>query len=400
MMACSAIAVCQSSCSSDGTVEDIEEIVQTDPMRFSARGIDSSEAPQTRAAELLKTDFLVSAWKSYNKAAQQTVMPAYLVKYSEDAWSNTSNWDYVNIAYAGNTQSQKYWDNEGYPYRFHALAPTPADKTGYALGEADLSAGKSTIVVPATYKMQTCTDGTVSPATAVAEPHLLAQVKRDANGKDYDIINGAEINNASASLTRTVALPFHHLTSKVRFAIYTDDLWVTGGEHGALPIKDVTINISSSDFATDAKYSYTVTPAEGSLYTIEGFTGKTLDNTQPAILKYSGAGKTDNDLTNFTSQQKAFFFDCPDGLLQIPQKNVELCLTMNLGGTDKPFVWVPIKVKPSAEADPISQFTWEPGYIYTYYLKITEVNKMEIEFTAVLTQWQDISGSIDTSLEN
>ncbi len=61
---------------------------------------------------------------------------------------------------------------------------------------------------------------------------------------------------------------------------------------------------------------------------------------------------------------------------------------------------VPIQLIFNVEPTVRDEFNWQSGYIYTYYLVLGEVeNKLEITFTATLTPWEDVTGSLTTDLE-
>ena len=47
----------------------------------------------------------------------------------------------------------------------------------------------------------------------------------------------------------------------------------------------------------------------------------------------------------------------------------------------------------------MESFDWESNHIYTYILKVTEFYPLSIDFSAELTPWTDVYGSIDTNLE-
>lgn len=402
-IALAAIGVCVFlvGCSSDDTIENIKEIENQDPMRFTAQGLEQEKEIQnaSRASLSLNTGFMVSCWKSFATVSQQTVMDNYTVNivpgYTE---STPSTWDYTTVP----GQIERYWDLSSYPYRFHAIAPVPSDKSNYKLGEIDSNTGKITVSIPSQYVSQTCSNGVLSEGK---EPFTFAQVGRDPQGKDMDIIANKEINFSTSPtpLMRTVAMPFHHLTSKVRFAIYTTDLWATSVN---LPITNVTVKITSSDFVTKAgKYEFSATDITSILYSLEGFKEKTTENNY-SLLKYSGEGKTDNNLGECTNKATAFFFDCKDGMLQIPQKGVEMKVSFTVnydGSTYKTFTDIPVKLVINNEdpENPVIQdkYTWDPGYIYTYYLIIEDLGKMDISFTASLIPWVDVVGSTATDLE-
>ena len=77
--------------------------------------------------------------------------------------------------------------------------------------------------VSAKYSYQTCNNGVVSSGL---DPYNIAQVQCSDvdNTHDKDLINGNTIvkSGATTSYDRYVALPFHHLTSIVRFLLYNN----------------------------------------------------------------------------------------------------------------------------------------------------------------------------------
>ena len=84
---------------------------------------------------------------------------------------------------------------------------------------------------------------------------------------------------------------------------------------------------------------------------------------------------------------------------QLPQKDVYLTVSFNLknadGTTYKTYTDIPVKWD---DVNPL--LTWKAGYLYTYYLVINNIDeKLEISFTATLTPWENISGSLSTDLE-
>lgn len=85
--------------------------------------------------------------------------------------------------------------------------------------------------------------------------------------------------------------------------------------------------------------------------------------------------------------------------MQIPQEGVTLCVSFQLctmdGNVYKTFNDIPIQME-----DGTRQYNWLSGYIHTYYLIIGDIeDKLELTFTATLTPWEDISGSLTTDLE-
>ena len=389
------------ACATDTIVkeEDDDTPESFDPMSFTCQIQDDVPTTATRASALT-TGFMVSTYKSYAVSGkQQTVMDRYTVEYktSGTAWDGNVRpyWDYTQVS----GQIQRYWDFSNFPYRFHAVAPCPADKSAVKLTDKEVRLDKG-------YSYQTVTDGVVSPSNADAEPYMLAQVHRAADGVDTDILaqddQHRNINTSSTSLNREVKMPFHHLNSKVRFAVYCLSPWVTANY---LYVKDLTVNVTSSDFVTSAS-GFEATCTESSSWRPDGFnfgfTGLTKTTSPPTLLSYSGMSNgtplQDNDLRENQTQKTANFLQCKDGIMQIPQNGVKMTVSLKLLKADKSdyktLTDAPIKL------DDTDVFSWKPGYIYTYYLVIGGIpDKLEIEFTCTLTPWDDISGSLSTDLE-
>ena len=400
ILALSACAV-MCACATDTIVkeEDDDTPESFDPMNFTCQIQDDVPTTATRATALT-TGFMVSTYKSYALTdKQQTVMDRYTVEYktSGTAWDGNVRpyWDYTQVS----GQIQRYWDFSNFPYRFHAVAPCPADKSAVKLTDKEVRLDKG-------YSYQTVTDGVVSPSNADAEPYMLAQVHRAADGVDTDILaqddQHRNINTSSTSLNREVKMPFHHLNSKVRFAVYCLSPWVTANY---LYVKDLTVNVTSSDFVTSAS-GFEATCTESSSWRPDvspfGFTGLTKAASSPTLLRYSGMSNgtplQDNDLRENQTQKTANFLQCKDGIMQIPQDGVKMTVSLKLLKADKSdyktLTDVPIKL------DDTEVFDWKPGYIYTYYLVIGGIpDKLEIEFTCTLTPWEDITGSLSTDLE-
>lgn len=394
------------SCTSDKVIEEIEEIkTSNDPMRFTCN-VQENVSSTRAVPSYLKNDFLVSAYKAFDDAKQQTVMSMYRVKHRTTGtdWdgNQSDNWDYVGV----DSQLERYWDYNAFPYRFNAVAPsTPLeiDKSKITLTDENL-----TINTP--YKMQTCKDGTVSPVLSEAEPYLVAQMQRGTDGTDTDIFAGTQIGdeNSSKTLSRYVALPFHHLNSKIRFAIFTTSPWATANP---MYIKDLKIEAISSDFVTQAaKYSIADNANSWLVSTgNSGFAELTKSNTtavsKTTLFEFTG-GKdvTDNDLSLHQGVSSAYWMQCTGGMAQIPQEKVKMQVSFSLNRRDddtsvKTFTDIPVKLVLENNTEQ-TEFNWQSGYIYTYYLIIDNVGeKLEITFTATLAPWEDVSGSLETDLE-
>lgn len=399
----------------------MKEITSTDPMRFTrVAEQDATHHAATRASAPLTTGFRVATYKAYATSAQQTVMPQYEVEYktSGSAWDGTVRpyWEYENV----NGQHLCFWDYSNFPYRFHAIAPCPP-KGQYNLNDKDLR-------IYGAYYAQKCHNGMITcikdgVAASAAEPYMIAQVQRNADGKDYDLLSredNKEINTTSASRNRDVELPFHHLNSKVRFGIYSSAQWTTANR---LYIKDLEINVTSAHYAYEAngyqaKLTYQNIPdafsAQGAQYNWRNETGNSgFTNVQTiaapqTIFRFDGGGDiTGNDLRESQTPATAFWLQCQQGIMQIPQENVQMTVSFDLyDDSDRLYRRVenyPVRIViDDTDPDNIQYdytFDWISGYLHTYYINLTDVEKLEIIFTATLTPWEDVTGSLSTDLE-
>lgn len=383
------------------SVAETQQDISGAPERYP----DVTRAPLTQG-------FMVSCWKAYGYGNQHIVMEDYNVEYktSGTAWDGTQRpyWDYTTVP----GQYQRFWDYSNFPYRFHAITPYPADPNSITLGDVSLS-------IPASYSMQTVLNGMVTPSDRSAEPYMVAQVQRGLSGEDTDLLATDEtkrtINSSSTTRNRYVALPFHHLNSKIRFGIYTTSLWATDNP---LYINNLSIHVSSPNFVTTAT-GYEATLSNKSLpgsiqdnlsesYTWyrrsgnSGFTGLEYDNSNIELLHFDGGVEiTDNDLSLHQGRASAYWLQCPEGIMQIPQRGVSMTVSFNLyrrddGSLYKTFSNVPIRLEGTNE----THYDWISGYMHTYYLIINGIEEqLEITFTATLTPWEDISGSLSTDLE-
>lgn len=380
-----------SACSSDSVIEEIREIDVngTDKLAFTCLKQDVEQTTRAQS-QALTTDFMVSTYKAFSTTSQQTVMQKYEVEYrtSGTAWDGTVRpyWDYTQV----DGQYEKYWDYSAFPYRFHAIAPYPVDPSAITLSDKSL-----TINNP--YKMQTSLNGLVTPADA--EPHLVAQVQRDGLGNDLDVFANKDITGENHTANRYVSLPFHHLNSKVRFAIYCTAPWATANP---MYIEGLTLTATSPNFVTQAS-GYTIANDTDSWYRgtqNSGFIGLTKqDNVQ--LFRFDGGVELqDNDLSLHQGQSSAYWMQCPDGIMQIPQEDVSIRASLKLrmrddGSLKKEFDNIIVRLD-----DGVTSYDWQSGYIYTYYLIIEEVGeKLEISFTCTLTPWEDVTGSLSTDLE-
>ena len=378
------------ACSSDSTIQE-EDVVDdySVPMQFSQAAINS---PATRAdgtSHNLEQGFLVSCWKAFGKAKQQVVMDKYEVKYKQDLWNNSSRWDYVGTKSTSTDgyyqdQYQRYWDASAFAYRFYAITPYPPhdEINSFTLTDKQL-------VIPETvpFISQTCENGTCS---AVSEPYSVAQVEcpDGSNNNDVDLLANGVINKSNdghtTTLTRYVALPFHHITSKVRFGIYS-----TNG--ASFKLSNIKITAQSDEGFITAANGYTANLSTANM--LSGQFTKTTAQLSEYVLLTDGSGT--NEFSKYNASSNPYWFQCENGLLQIPQQDVKLLLSFDIN--DTPYSDIPIAVK-SGETT-IDSFTWESNKIYTYLINISDLKPLTIEFSAELAPWTEVTGSISTDLE-
>lgn len=408
------------SCTSEHVIEEVPVIVdKPDLMRFSGIN-DQTQITRTdnTIPNLLKQNFMVSCYKSFGSSNQQEVMPMYEVNYEPYTASNgeQTSWNYISadtdhMFYQ--TQYEKYWDYSAFPYRFNAVTPAPVAggqlTSGFVLSDTQLN-------VPTKFLYQTCCDGQISEGR---ETCMVAQVERRGSGRDYDLLDSddegnypKEINALSQSKNRFVALPFHHLGCKVRFAIYVSPEVGEGDSH---KVTDVKIKVKSPDFVTAASYSAdltTGTAMDGAFY------DKETSNDGVTLLEITpGAYQTGNDLYLANQRSLAYWFECKDGIMQIPQQNVQLTISCliegrfedeHLGeyiGEFTEFKDVPIVMKDTHQ----DSYTWEKNTIYTYYIIVSPfrttdpiypIGNPELQFTCTVEPWVEVTGSLSTGLED
>ena len=445
------------SCSSDTTITDIPDYVEQDPLTFSVAS--SSTSVSRAASHELEQGFMVSTYKLYGSKQQQKVMECYEALYSTDEANkyHGSKWNTVGKQGAYNdpsslyqTQYERYWDLSAFPYRFHAITPCPKQATvnalitGFELSDKEL---KIPAITATKYESQTADDGVVTPAT-VTDPYMIAQVERDANGVDWDLLQPqfeadgtlkatrTKISETTANFTRALPLRFHHINSKVRFAIYTT---VKNFPAEALTISNVKISAKNPS-TLQRKF---ITYARGFNSQIEGnpFTETPLlfgdnffdkgsyvnQNVADVATLINNRTKT-ADLKSATSREKAYFFDIPStkvgvengvdifddievqyveegitktrktpgGLLQIPQKGVKLYVEFDINNEHYAFQLEIEKQNGKKQ----KQFDWRASCRYTYYIVVKHLQPFEIAFTATIEPWVTVTSSnIDTDLE-
>ncbi len=403
-----------SGCSSNSLVEE-EEPISPDatPMRFSIPSVGNMETRSTRASQALTSDFLVSTYKAYRTGSQQTVMEQYQALYQQDGWSGTgAKWNTVGGTGDGFYQPQyeKYWDLSAFPYEFIGIAPAPilsgAVTTGFAVTDRQVKIEQS-------LQSQSATDGLVTP-TAPTTEYLVAQMQRQHHADDatktddIDMVTGKTIGTGGDSPTKAVPLPFHHLSSKVRFGIYSTMPFV---ETQSVKIKNVTFKAVSSQtegFVTSvSNYSVDFTQS-GVNSVVDGeFGNKTYETDDKQLLSFSGPSDTftDADLEKHEWKSKndvnAYYFECKDGLIQVPQSGVKLFVSFTLeplSGEPYTVTDYPLTIT-NSDGNVVSEYTWQPNCLYTYYIVVNRLFSYDISFTATVSDWEDLEGRINTNLE-
>ena len=428
------------SCSSDTTITDIPDYVEQDPLTFSVAS--SSTSVSRAASHELEQGFMVSTYKLYGEASQQTVMDCYEALYSTDEANkyHGSKWNTVGEKDADpsslyQTQYERYWDLSAFPYRFHAITPCPKQATvnalitGFELSDKELTIPKISSTI---YKSQTSTNGKLNQ-DYIPDPYMIAQVERDANGVDWDLLQPqfeadgtlkatkTKISETTANFTRAVPLRFHHINSKVRFAIYTT---VTNFPAESLTISNAKITATNPLGPWEGEFIYQYQGYTASLANATDNFFDTGDLTNPrSATSYVLLDNTPNenkktaDLKSATSREKAYFFDIPStkvgekadgtpiyddittesgtvtpgGLLQIPQKGVELYVEFDINNEHYSF---------QLEVNDKTEFDWRASCRYTYYIVVTHLVPFEIAMTATIEPWVTVqSDDIGTDLE-
>lgn len=429
------------SCSSDGTITDIPDYVEHDPLTFSVAS--SSTSVSRAASHELEQGFLVSTYKLYGAASQQTVMDCYEALYNVGPLYNGSKWNTVGNKGADpkslyKTQYERYWDLSAFPYRFHAITPCPKQTsanaliTGFKLSDKELTIPKLNSTI---YQSQSSKDGVITPEY-VPDPYLIAQVQRDADGKDWDLLQpvfNADgdltshktqiVGSGSTERTRAVPLVFHHINSKVRFAIFAD---VDEFPAEPLTIKNVTITATNPD-GPWGEFIYKV---QGFISSLSGSDvsffdnidyGDTKTDDDPVVL-LKNTSKT-YDLRDAFDRAHAYFFDIPStivgykdggstpvyddiynssgiktpgGMLQIPQNGVKLFVEFDINNEHYSFQFETKKSNGTT-----SVFNWRASCRYTYYIVVTHLKPFEITFTSTIEPWVVVKSSeIGTDLEH
>ena len=123
---------------------------------------------------------------------------------------------------------------------------------------------------------------------------------------------------------------------------------------------------------------------------------------EPEKILINNESKT-YDIKLANERSKAYFFDLPNtgadamadgtpgGLLQIPQKGVELYVEFDINNEHYSF---------QLEVNGKKTFDWRASCRYTYYIVVKHLVPFEIAFTATIEPWVTVTSSnIDTDLE-
>ena len=398
------------ACTADSTIQEEDVVDESAPMQFSQAAITSA-VTRAGSSNALTTGFLVGCFKGLGEGIYnnpQVVMDNYEVLYSSNAWAGVSKWDYVGTTNNGyyKNQVQRYWDTSAFPYQFYAVAPCPShtDISGFVLTNTTFS-----MPVSAKYSYQTCNNGVVSGGL---DPYSIAQVQCSDvdNTHDKDLINGNTIvkSGATTSYDRYVALPFHHLTSIVRFLLYNNykkELPAT------LTLTNLQIKAASDNFVMAGdSYSADLTKTD----MLHGsFTNSTYATDVQKVLLQTDATKI-CDMKVAVDRDHAYDCENPAGLLQIPQQNVKLTISFDVIGVKykedftntinggkitytKATETVHYENVPIGDSNGL--VSWAPNTIYTYVIKVNEFYPLSIDFTAELTPWSNVEGTINTNLE-
>lgn len=442
------------SCSSDTTITDIPDYEEHDPLTFSvaasSTSVSRAASHELEQGFMVSTYKLYGSEQQQKVMDRYEALYNIGSLYNGSKWNTvgTAGSDPATTLYQ--TQYERYWDLSAFPYRFHAITPCPKTSVNTLITDFELSDKKLTI--PGTYtdgsdtkyilyQSQTAKDGVADPEY-IPDPYMISQVERvyDAQNntyRDWDLlqpkftangdIDSRKTEIGSGSATRQVPLRFHHINSKVRFGIYTT---VTNFPAEALTISNVTITAKSAQ----EPYKTFLIKANGFESTLSetnpsseenNFFDKGHYNNPLSVTSYDLVKNTTKtaDLKNATSREKAYFFDIPStkvgvengvdifddievqyveggitktrktpgGLLQIPQKGVELYVEFDINNEHYSF---------QLEVNDKTEFDWRASCRYTYYIVVTHLVPFEIAFTATIEPWVTVTSSnIDTDLE-
>ncbi|MGN1255488.1 MAG: fimbrillin family protein [Prevotella sp.] len=383
------LAVCLSACTTNGVVEP-EKQVDKDPMPMRFSSSATTEQVVTRATTLT-SDFMVSTWKD----GDAEVMYNYKVDYD----ATNKSWNYVNV----NSQLQRYWDLSAYPYEFKAVSPYNDNAVDITHSSLHIDCTKADLGL-----MQS---GNMLEGKLITEndPFVVAHTQRSAkdsneNYIDYDIQKDGPDNAAALSednqtnAVRDVHLPFHHLMSKVAFRVYVDASSLYPNIE-TITLSKVHINVydakdkfilSSSEYTQ----SQDDTGSETRLYSGNTLAsaGNTTNGEYPLLTHtaaYDGVNLKDKD-----SRDVAFNFNLSDGMLEVPQQNVRLHVTLTLTTNTNVTYEYDTVLGQDTTAPHGDYFTWLGGKKYIYILKLSSITgKPIVLYTCEVVPWDEVNST-------
>lgn len=273
--------VALASCTSDDFVGGNDLLSRQDDInaiKFSSvsQGTTRAEHVGADAAELLNKHFTVSGFKgdgteyTTTNLATGTVFDNYVVNWAQNTAatteSNTSDWEYVGIAFAqpsnlyvasdaNNKQTIKYWDYSASQYDFVAYS------TGTATAIATGTPSSGQVLVTAIDAANLTTAAyTLQGAAADLEKCYIADMVT-AYKDDSDVKHKYQDE---------VQLVFRSLASKVRVALYE-----TIPGYSVKDVKfytDATTTLATGASATDATLFTTTTATKDNFYTAGTYT--------------------------------------------------------------------------------------------------------------------------------
>ena len=101
-------------------------------------------------------------------------------------------------------------------------------------------------------------------------------------------------------------------------------------------------------------------------------------------------------LEKHLSKADAYIFRTEQGQMQIHQTGVKLSGTVCVGSM---IYTIDRLTVTDANGQPQTQFDWPPGRLYTYYIVVTNLQPLQINFTASLADWEDVDAELSTDLE-
>ena len=440
------VLVALASCTSDDFVGGDDLLSRQDDInaiKFSSvsQGTTRAEHVGADAAKLLNKHFTVSGFKgdgtgyTSTNLGTGTVFDNYVVNWAQNTAatteSNTSDWEYVGIAFAqpsnlyvesdaNNKQTIKYWDYSASQYDFVAYSTG----TATAIATGTPSAGQVLV--------------TAIDATKLTSAAYTLQGTADDLQKCY-IADMVTVYKSSGNYGKEVQLTFRALASKVRMAIYET---VPG-----YSVKDVKFYTdASTTIATGASQTNATLFTTGSATKDNFYTGGTYTVSFPTIGS-TNTGKTDynkahvalSDATKGTTKGFGTLNLVGKDYMEADATNYigRTSATASFAGTTAPYYAIAmpneegtvlelrvdytllsidgsgeeIKVHGATAYVPAIYAAWKPNYAYTYIFKISDntngwtstvtedpAGLYPITFDAVVAETEDYTQSTITTV--